>query len=145
MVNSGRRVIVRVAELGDETRLFDLVRRFPTPTPPDVSAFSAAFKTKLPDPSACLLVAEHDRALIGYVTGYSHPTFYAGGNTAWVDEILVDSAFRNRGAGRELMAAFEQWAVGRGCKLVSLATGTAGTFYERLNYASTAEYYKKYL
>ena len=62
-----------------------------------------------------------------------------------VDELFVTSEYRERGIGRQLMGAFEAWALGRGCILVSLATRGAGPFYERLGYAATAEYFKKYL
>ena len=60
--------------------------------------------------------------------------FYAGGVTAWVDEILVAPAFRGRGAGAQLMAAFESWAAQQGCVLIALATLGAAPFYEHLGY-----------
>jgi GNAT superfamily N-acetyltransferase len=138
-------VHIRVGRLSDEAKLFELARAFPTPTPPDVDMFAIALRAKLADPSSYLAVAEREGSLIGYVAGYSHPTFYAGGSTAWVDELLVDATFRGRGIGRRLMEAFEAWARSHACALVSLATSGAGPFYQRLGYASTAEYYKKYL
>ncbi len=100
---------------------------------------------KVPDPSSYVAIAEEDGVMVGYVSGYAHPAFYAGGNTAWVDELLVDPAARRMGTGRKLMEAFEAWAVSRGCTLISLATSQAGPFYERLGYRSTASYFKKYL
>jgi GNAT superfamily N-acetyltransferase len=69
---------------------------------------------------------------------------YAGGRTAWVDELLVIESLRGRGIGRQLMDAFEQWAQDRRCVLVSLATRGAAAFYEHRGYASPAGYYKKY-
>lgn len=136
---------IRRADLSDEARLFELVRSFPTPTPCDHPAYAAALRAKLTDPSAFIAVAEHDGALSGYVAGYCHVTFYAAGWTAWVDEILVRPDVRGQGVGRLLMDAFEKWAAGRNCKLVSLATAGAGAFYEHLGYATKAGYYKKYL
>ena len=59
--------------------------------------------------------------------------------------MLVDATFRGRGIGRRLMDAFEAWAGGHACTLVSLATRGTGPFYQRLGYASKADYYKKYL
>ena len=97
------------------------------------------------DASACLLVAEQEGKLVGYVSGYCHFTFYAGGQTAWVDELLVIEALRGTGIGRELMDSFEQWARDRQSVLVSLATRGAATFYEHRGYTSKAGYYKKYL
>lgn len=82
-------VSIRTATTSDADPLFELVRAFPTPTPATAEQFSAALDSKLPDPASCVLVAEDDGRLVGYVAGYWHATFYAGGPTAWVDELLV--------------------------------------------------------
>jgi GNAT superfamily N-acetyltransferase len=136
---------IRAAELTEAALLFELVASFPTPTPPSMAAFIAALHTKQADTSSYTAVAELSGKLIGYVSGYSHPTFYAGGNTAWVDELLVVENHRGQGIGRELMEAFEEWAASRECKLIGLATRGARSFYEHLGYQSKAAYYKKYL
>ena len=70
---------IRPAAASDTSALFELVRAFPTPTPPNSEQFSRALDANLPDGSSCLLVAEHERQLVGYVSGYCHATFYAGG------------------------------------------------------------------
>jgi GNAT superfamily N-acetyltransferase len=136
---------VRPVQPIDQETLFDLVRLFPTPTPPTHGAYSEAFRAKLLDSSSFLAVAEEGAALVGYVSGYCHATFYAGGKTAWIDELLVVSRCRQHGVGRLLMEAFEAWAEENSCKLVSLATAGASGFYERLGYGTKAGYYKKYL
>jgi len=136
---------IRPAAASDAGRLFDLVRAFPTPTPTTAEQFSESLRVKLPDPSSCVLVAEHEGRLVGYAAGYVHATFYAGGPTAWVDELLVVESLRGQGIGRRLMDAFEEWARAAGSVLISLATRGAATFYEHRGYASTAGYYKKYL
>ena len=137
--------IVRKATRGDERQLFALARSFPTPTPPELSVFRHAFESMLADCSSALFVAELDGRLVGYLAGYSHITFYAGGYTAWVDEILVSPDHRRSGIGKNLMDNFEVWARQRDCALVGLATAGASGFYEQLGYASKANYYKKYL
>ncbi len=88
-------------------------------------------------------MAEHERRLVGYVSGYCHATLYAGGPTAWVDELLVIESLRGTGIGRQLVDAFEQWAKDRQSVLVSLATRGAAAFYEKRGYTSQAGYYKK--
>lgn len=134
---------IRPASASDTRPLFELVRTFPTPTPPSAEQFSRALNAKLPDPFSCLFVAEHQGRLVGYVSGYCHATFYAGGPTAWVDELLVSEPLRGTGIGRQLMDAFERWAQHRQCVLVSLATRGAAAFYEHRGYTSNAGYYKK--
>jgi GNAT superfamily N-acetyltransferase len=137
-------VTIRRAVAADTSSLFALVRAFPTPTPPTAEQFARALDAKLPEPSSCLMVAEHEGRLVGYVSGYCHATLYAGGPTAWVDELLVIESLRRTGIGRLLMDAFERWAQDRHCVLVSLATRGAAAFYEHLGYTSNAGYYKKY-
>lgn len=137
--------VVRKATRGDERELFVLARAFPTPTPPEVSAFHHAFESMLADLSAALFVAEVDGRLVGYLAGYRHVTFYADGYTAWIDEVFVSTDAREMGIGTRLMESFEQWAAQRGCTLVGLATAGASAFYERRGYVSKAGYYKKYL
>ena len=138
-------VHIRRARSDDEASLLGLVRLFPTPTPTADVAYRAAFEEKVTSANSFLAIAEQSATLVGYVSGYCHPTFYAGGNTAWVDELFVLEPFRQLGTGRGLMNAFEIWATQRSCKLVSLATAGAGAFYERLGYTTKAGYYKKYL
>lgn len=138
-------VTVRAAAGDDEAALFRLVKQFPTPTPCSHETFRALLDTKLNDQRSCIIVAERDGALIGYVSGSVRDAFYAGGATAWVDEILVDAEARSCGVGRQLMSAFETWAARHHSVLVALATRGAATFYEHLGYASKAGYFKKYL
>jgi GNAT superfamily N-acetyltransferase len=136
---------IRNATALDEPALYDLVRSFPSPSARTAAAFADALRIKLSNGSYCTLVAEHEDRLIGYLAGYTHATFYAGGPIAWVDEIFVDPECRRQAIGRQLMDAFEAWAADGGCVQVSLATRGAAPFYERLGYASGAAYYKKYL
>jgi GNAT superfamily N-acetyltransferase len=89
-------------------------------------------------------VADETGSLLGYISGYCHPAFYSGGNTAWIDEILVSPAYRRQGIGRQLMSAFAAWAVRQDCVLVSLATAGSREFYESIGYTTKAGYYKKY-
>lgn len=66
---------IRPAAAPDRSSLFELVRTFPTPTPPSTEQFARALASKLSDASSCLFVAEHEGRLVGYVTGYCHSTF----------------------------------------------------------------------
>ena len=136
---------IRTATALDQDALFDLVCSFPSPSLRTPDAYADALRIKLSDQSYATLVAEDNGRLIGYLAGYAHRTFYAGGSIAWVDEIWVKPDYRGRGTGRLLMDAFEDWASRRGCVQVSLATRGAAPFYEKLGYASNAGYFKKYL
>jgi GNAT superfamily N-acetyltransferase len=136
---------IRTATALDQAALFDLIRSFPSPPTRTPDGYADALRIKLSDQSYATLVAEDKDRLIGYLAGYAHRTFYAGGSIAWVDEIWVEPDYRGQGTGRLLMDAFEGWASRQGCLQVSLATSGAAAFYERLGYASSAGYFKKYL
>jgi GNAT superfamily N-acetyltransferase len=72
-------------------------------------------------------------------------TFYANGPAAWVEEVFVRRQERDRGIGRALMSAFEQWAVAQRCALIALATRRAAPFYRALGYEESAVYFRKVL
>jgi GNAT superfamily N-acetyltransferase len=107
--------------------------------------FQVSYPALLGADGACLLLAEEGQACLGYLLGFRHLTFYANGPVAWVEEIVVRGQGRNRGIGRALMEAFEQWASARGCALVALATRRAAPFYRALGYAESAVYFRKVL
>jgi GNAT superfamily N-acetyltransferase len=127
----------------DEKAVFALVRDFVTSFPVDQLSFSESFSQVLSSASMYLAVAQSSDAIIGYVLGTVHPTFYASGHVACVEEIMVKEGFRRKGAGRLLMKNFESWAKSRDCRLVALATRRAADFYKCLGYAESATYFRK--
>jgi GNAT superfamily N-acetyltransferase len=130
------------ADVGD---LFPIVVEFATSFVPERPAFQKAFQRLQGDDHARLLVADHDGVPVGYLLGFDHPTFFANGPVAWVEEVVVRSSWRRKGIGRALMARFEEWAASRGAKLVALATRRAPEFYRALGYADSATYFRKLL
>ncbi len=140
-----RSVQIRVANPGDQAALYELVRAFPTPTPITPEMYAGLFAEKLADAQSFLAVAHRGTTLLGYLSGCRHAAFNAGGDTAWVDEVLVVEPERGGGIGRMLMQAFERWAAASDCRLVALATRGAADFYRQLGYESNAGYFKKYL
>ncbi|HMN44531.1 MAG TPA: GNAT family N-acetyltransferase [Povalibacter sp.] len=136
---------IRTPEPTDSQALIGLIQQFPTPTPSSVARLTEILVRKLGDPASYVLVAENEEGLIGYVSGCRRTAFYAGGDTAWVDEILVSPSHRGRDIGSLLMEEFERRAAADGCRLISLATAGAGPFYSGRGYETKAGYYKKYL
>lgn len=89
--------------------------------------------------------AAFDRSYPALRVGFAHLTFYANGPVAWVEEILVRPEHRRRRVGQALMAAFGEWASGRDCALVALATRRAAPFYQALGYEEPAVYPRRIL
>jgi GNAT superfamily N-acetyltransferase len=136
---------IRRAAPQDIEAVLALARDFATSFVVDPAAFRKSFATLLADPHACLLIAEQDWQVVGYLLGFEHTTFYANGPVAWVEEITVSKQHRRRGVGRLLMHTFEGWATARGARLVGLATRRAASFYQALGYAESASYFRKLL
>lgn len=136
---------VRRATPGDVDRVFSLASDLATSFDVEAGAFRASYQQVLTDDRALLLVVEDNKEVVGYCLGFDHVTFFANGRVAWVEEMMVSSSHRRKGAGRSLMAAFERWSTARGAKLVALATRRAAEFYRALGYEESATYFRKML
>ena len=138
---------IRTATPEDTDPIFLLARDFATSFRVVERTFRKSLKEILSADDAILLVAEdaEEAIVVGYCLGFEHSTFFANGKVGWVEEIMVRLSPRNRGIGRLLMTAFEDWAAGRGAKLVALATRRAARFYRAVGYEESATYYRKLL
>ena len=56
---------------------------------------------------------------------------------------MVREDCRRNGLGRELMSAFERWAMERHSRLITLATRRAAPFYTAIGYEQSAVYFRK--
>jgi len=139
------KVEIRKAELSDLSAVLPLAKSLATSFIVEDQAFSQSFKQLLGMPNATVLVAEQDNTLIAYLLGFEHPSFYANGSVAWVEELYVEKPYRNAGVGRLLMDYFEQSSKEAGNKLVALSTRRALDFYQSIGYEKSATYFKKHL
>ena len=137
--------LVRMAQPTDAADLFPLVRDFATSFEPSREAFDVSFGQLQEDESAWLGVTQAGSELIGYLLGFVHPTFFANGPVAWIEEVMVREDWRKQGIGRALTVEFERWAKVRGSKLVALATRRAAPFYLAIGYEESATYFRKVL
>ncbi len=90
-------------------------------TPAGYASFLA---TKLEDPDAALLVAEHDGDVIGYayaeLEGYDYMSLRAPAGV--LHDVVVDPGHRQRGVGRLLVEAALAYLKSRGAPRVVLST-----------------------
>jgi GNAT superfamily N-acetyltransferase len=136
---------IRPAVLSDSDALFSLAKALATSFTVERTAFESSFSALLQSPDAFIAVASDAGQVVGYVLGFDHPTFYANGRVAWVEELMVSENVRRRGVGRQLMESFEQWARSRQSKLIALATRRAAEFYKGIGYDESATYFRKLL
>jgi GNAT superfamily N-acetyltransferase len=136
-------VAVRPATSGDAPAVYALVRRLATSFVVSERDFLMSLETVLSSHGARLLVAEGDGRVVGYLLGFSRPSFWANGPIGWIEEVMVEEGVRRRRIGARLVAVFEEWARSRGARLVAVSTRRATAFYEALGYEGTATYFRK--
>ncbi len=135
--------MIRQADARDREAVLRLARDFATSFVVDEAAFRASFGALLCATNTLLLVAQVEEQVVGYVLAFSHETFYANGRVAWVEELMVDTHYREQGLGTALMHSVEEWAASQNCKLIALATRRAASFYEAVGFQASATYFKK--
>ncbi|GAA4584554.1 GNAT family N-acetyltransferase [Planotetraspora phitsanulokensis] len=136
---------LRQAEKTDADQIFALAREFALTFRPERQAFDDAFPQLLENEDALLLVATVEGTVRGYLLGFTHLTLFANGRIAWVEEAMIESAYRRHGIGRMLLEEFETWARSRDAGYVALATRRAAEFYGALGFEVSATYYRKML
>lgn len=136
---------IRRALESDAQGVERLASELTTTFPFEGAAFTPCYSRVLETPTAVLLVAEHEGEIIGYLLGYRHPTFWAGADVWWVEELLVHMAHRRSGVGRTLMTSFEENAKLAGARLVCLVTRRASGFYTAIGYEQFALHFRKML
>ena len=137
---------LRPAHPDDADELFRMARQLATSAVPRRQPFDHALAVILADRNQHLLVAPAPAGLVGYLYGLAHPAFHANGNIAWMEELFVDPGRRGSGLGRELVAAFEDWArQTAGAQYIAVATRRAHDFYLAVGYEESASYFKKRL
>jgi GNAT superfamily N-acetyltransferase len=84
---------------------------------------------------AQVLVARNANQAVGMCTAQLVVSTAAGGYSAWVEDVVVDSRYRGAGIGRQLLDAIEEWAKSQGATRLQLLADTANQpalrFYRR--------------
>jgi len=101
-----------------------------------------AFREIEADPNNELIVAELDGKIIGTLQLVVTPSLsYKGSKRSIVESVRVDSAFRGRGIGREMMLWAIERAKEKGCTSMHLTSHKdredAHRFYEKLGFAKS--------
>ena len=90
-----------------------------------------------------VLVAEHDGAVAGYAFATIARLFYTNGDSAQLQELVVNEGARGAGIGSQLVTAIEEQCQARGVRQLTVAVLGGAGIYERLDYRSTADFLKK--
>jgi len=125
---------IREASVNDAQALADLTTQLGYP------AQSAEIRHRLrhlPLQKSCVLVAEIDNQLIGWVqVSVLHSLLLD--DAAEIAGLVVDASWRGKGIGRALLQEAEAWALKRGCSIIYVRSNIirhgAHAFYHHLGY-----------
>lgn len=135
---------IRPATESDLDAVFALVEQLGIGERPNRSSFETAFLGTVKEGSGhILLVAEASGVVVGYALTTIARLLYTNGDSAQIQELVVDGAARDRGIGSQLVTAVERECRERGVRQLTVASKRAAAFYERLDYRSTADFLKK--
>ncbi|MHC5350948.1 GNAT family N-acetyltransferase [Metapseudomonas furukawaii] len=150
---------VRAATLADLDSLIELraylldgtTARYSSKTPEEAASWRTAYRSWLGsrlDKSDCvqILAAEHkeSRQVLGCATAIIDQRAPAPGRlnglSGWVQSVVVEPQWRNRGIARQLMQHLLRWFANRGVDHVVLqSTESAGTLYQALGFTVSDE------
>ena len=102
-------------------------------------AFAETYAHNLAQPLIRYFVAEEDGAALGFISLHMDRQLHHAAPVGEIRELIVEEAWRSRGAGRSLLRAAQREAKAAGCALLQLSSGFARThahaFYERNGWA----------
>ena len=81
----------------------------------------------------------------GYAAASVHPTLYANGSVAWIEELTVLESHRRLGIARLLVSSVEDWARSRGAVMMALATRRAEAFWSSVGCEASATCFRRVL
>ena len=131
---------VRAARAGEEAAIVPLYEWLFAPPGSRPAAWderraAVALRQAIDSHDACVLVAEHDGALVGFCTGYQDLHSVRFGYRAWVEDLAVAPDRRSEGVGKALLDSAKAWGRERGATHLELdsaeARADAHRFYER--------------
>lgn len=130
---------IRPAVATDAAAMADLLTQLGYPATADEVVARLARLEETPGSTA--LVAEHDGRVVGLVTGHVFRSIHATEPVAWLTALTVDARHHQKGIGRQLCAAMEEWSRRHGAARVSVTSGKhregAHAFYENIGYERT--------
>jgi N-acetylglutamate synthase-like GNAT family acetyltransferase len=137
-------VSIRRANSADGPIVFGLLAQLGEQYTPNRTVFDTAFADAVADANDHILfVADDDGEVVGYALATIARLFYTNGDAAQLQELVVDENSRARGIGSQLVSAIEEECLKRGVRQLTVATLKSASFYERLDYRSTADFLKK--
>ena len=146
---AARSALIRSATLADAAEIARLSAQLGYPA--DIAVFVDRLERILPSRTHAVLVCEGDDGRLAGFVGLEHRLMIESGDKAEIVGLVVDADARRTGAGRNLIAAAEDWARTRGLLELFLRSNVARpeahAFYPALGFerSKTQHVYRKAL
>jgi GNAT superfamily N-acetyltransferase len=132
--------VIRPARRGDSEALTPLLAQLGYPF--DAGEVAPAVAELLRDPAHCVLVAEEDGRVVGYVNANFRAQLHHLAPVGTIDELVVDEERRGRRIGERLVEAVLEEGWRRGADTVEVSTNErrerASAFYTRCGFEATS-------
>jgi GNAT superfamily N-acetyltransferase len=115
--------VIRAAKAADVPAMAGLLAdlfKIETEFPIDRTKQERALRMIIERPSAAAWVAECDGQVVGMVTAQTVVSTAEGGESIWIEDVVVRDGWRRKGIGRRLVQAVEQWCAARGVTRMQL-------------------------
>lgn len=136
--------IPELIELG--TRMY-LESRYAETSPFDEQKCADLAKQLITADAGCVLVAEHDDQVVGWLAGGIGEQWFSSKLMAFEYGLFIAPEHRGGSAGPRLVKAFITWAADRGAAVINMGITTGvheertGAMYERLGLSRTGLLY----
>ncbi len=137
--------MIRLAILADADAVFGLLGQLAVSFTPERAVFDRQFAALIHDDRTLLQVAEVDGLARGYALTVVSPLLHVGGESAQLQELVVDAEHRGGGLGTELLDAVNAACLARGVRQLVVASRRAAGFYSDRGFGSAADYLKRVL
>jgi glucosamine-phosphate N-acetyltransferase len=141
--------MIRQCHAGDFDEVIPLLRQLWTDKTIDPPSLRPIFDRALASNSKTYLVATDENRVIGFGSLSLKDDLWPEGTVAYIDELVVDSEYRSKGIGAQLLERLAAAALQKGCCRIELTSAfyrkDSHQFYERRGFKSRAFVFSKML
>jgi GNAT superfamily N-acetyltransferase len=140
---------IRKCNAGDFNEVIPLLRQLWTDKAVDPTLLRPIFDRGLASSSKTYLVATDGNRVIGFGSLSLKDDLWPEGQVAYIDELVVDSEYRSKGIGAQLLERLVTTAQEKSCYRIELTSAfyrkDSHRFYERHGFSSRAYVFSKVL
>jgi glucosamine-phosphate N-acetyltransferase len=140
---------IRQCNVADFDEVILLLRQLWTDKPVNPVSLRPNFDRALTSTSKTYLVATDEKRVIGFGSLSLKDDLWPEGRVAYVDELVVDDKYRNKGIGSQLLERLVATAQQKSCCRIELTSAfyrkDSHRFYERHGFSSRAYVFSKVL